>query len=701
MNKDDKSPFPDSSSRKFSRESTKNPSKPESLPESTPVEKGLDVVLQQQLNDKLKAAPVADENKSENKTEGLASDAPAQGQDLGMAAKSGDLKTPELTPATVAMPPEGQGAMKDAESPSPTSSPVSPTVPTTISESVKAVMASASTPKGSTAASEKERKLRAFRDAAAKMGEDGEASYARVAAVEPTTGGVTIPEVASVPSPDPSTIKTLEIPSSAPVSPTVPTTVSESVKAIMASASSPKESFLATPEKERMLKAMRDAAAKKIEDDKVSRAQLEQIPAAEKPADEKKSEAVATVVGSATGDVPTSTVVMTKEGDKAEVVTIQPTSSKKDEVVVPIMATTPAADPSTTKSETASPAPVATVLPTTISEETKEVPASAPPARESFVTAAEKERMLRSIRDAAAKEVEDKTAIRARLEQVAAAEKSVNGKKPETTTTAMESAATGEGFTPLIAMTKGGDKVEVVAVETTVTSQPAEVADVAVPVPAETAPSPSSPEEVPHPGTLMPPPLRPSAGSLRHKAEIRSATQTRINEAYLRQLKGEEPLPEEAEEPQQKPGTPQKPASPPRRASVRQRPSVGSSGQVPVESLGTGIYNILGDMVGGVVTLARALGGGVKQAVAPDPTSQASGTTQMADKMVRGVRGVFSGAGEIVKGGGNIVVGTIGVVTMPVVEAVGAVIHSVKSPSRPEESVKESTASSRTSQSDS
>ncbi|CAK0761278.1 hypothetical protein CCP4SC76_3480007 [Gammaproteobacteria bacterium] len=76
MSKDYKSLFPDSSSRKFS----KNHAKPEALPESTPLEKGLDGVLQKQLNDKLKAAPSAVEEVSGNSLGAIASDA----QDLEM-----------------------------------------------------------------------------------------------------------------------------------------------------------------------------------------------------------------------------------------------------------------------------------------------------------------------------------------------------------------------------------------------------------------------------------------------------------------------------------------------------------------------------------------------------------------------------------------------------------------------------------------
>ncbi|MBF0157553.1 MAG: hypothetical protein HQL57_10250, partial [Magnetococcales bacterium] len=46
------------------------------------------------------------------------------------------------------------------------------------------------------------------------------------------------------------------------------------------------------------------------------------------------------------------------------------------------------------------------------------------------------------------------------------------------------------------------------------------------------------------------------------------------------------------------------------------------------------------------------------------------------------------GVGGIVKGGGNLVVGTLGIVTMPVFGAVGAVFRAFK-PARKEETAKE------------
>jgi hypothetical protein len=88
-----------------------------------------------------------------------------------------------------------------------------------------------------------------------------------------------------------------------------------------------------------------------------------------------------------------------------------------------------------------------------------------------------------------------------------------------------------------------------------------------------------------------------------------------------------------------------------------------------VEDLGVGVFNALGDMVGGVVHLARAVGGGVKKVVDTSSVSQESGT----NRMVLGAQGMLTGVKEIVKGGGNIVIGTIGLVTVPV----AAVIKSM------------------------
>ena len=289
-----------------------------------------------------------------------------------------------------------------------------------------------------------------------------------------------------------------------------------------------------------------------------------------------------------------------------------------------------------------------------------ETAAFIPPRKESFVSAAEKERMLRSIRDSAAKELEDKQALRARLEQVAAT------RPAEVTPTAVtpaEAVPVSEVATSNV-ITTDNSKAEVVAVETTITQGESAAAPIATVVPGL--------EEVAHPGTLVPPPARPTPASLRHKTEMRSATQTRINEAYLRQLKGEQPLVEV-------PAAVQASLPPPRRPSSQQPRNADGTRTVAVESLGEGVFNALGDLVGGVVQVGRVLGRGVKQVVAVDPVSHTSGTARMADKMAKGMRGVVKGAGAIVKGSGNIVVGAVGVVTLPVVEAVGAVIHSLQS----------------------
>ncbi|CAK0756181.1 conserved hypothetical protein [Gammaproteobacteria bacterium] len=573
---------------------------------------------------------------------------------------------------------------------------------------------------------EKERKLQAFREAAAKMGEADTASpvlSAPVATPDKPADDIKSEAVVEVIPDNPVALPVLLEPVATPDKPaddikseavvevipddpmeTSASSVITSVITSMADDNLPEKSgeaevplVAATPaeepaatmtmtasetvqevqapippvdEKERMLKAMREAAAKRIEEGRVSRARLEQA-AAEKPADGVKLEVVEPVMG----NMSAPPVFTMKSDSPAEAVSVE-SAVKQEEVVSPVVTAAP------------------TML-TTTSVVVEEVRTPVPLPKETFVTAAEKERMLKSIRDVAAKEIEDKAALRARLEQFAA-EKPVDEKKEEKKMEVLATTAEPAAIesAPPAVMAMGGDKAEVVAVETTLTRPPMEMA---APVPES---APSSQEGAEHLGTLMPPPLRPAAGSLRHKSEIRSATQTRINEAYLRQLKGEEPLPEEEVPESKKPDAPQKPVSSPRRASSRPRPDAEGVRRVPVESFGTGVFNLLGDMVGGVVYLARTVGGGVKKAVAPNPASQASGTAQMADKMAKGVREVFSGAGNIVKGSGNIVIGTLGVVTMPVVEAVGAAIHSIKSPSSPEESEKETTDGSQTSRSD-
>ncbi|MBF0587880.1 MAG: hypothetical protein HQL53_02005 [Magnetococcales bacterium] len=88
---------------------------------------------------------------------------------------------------------------------------------------------------------------------------------------------------------------------------------------------------------------------------------------------------------------------------------------------------------------------------------------------------------------------------------------------------------------------------------------------------------------------------------------------------------------------------------------------------VPVEDLGAGLANTLGDMVGGVVQLAKrgatALEGFTPQALATDGVpSSAPLVTRMANRVAVGVQEIFTGVGLVIRGGSNVVVGSVGCV---------------------------------------
>ncbi|CAK0775707.1 hypothetical protein CCP3SC15_520008 [Gammaproteobacteria bacterium] len=264
-----------------------------------------------------------------------------------------------------------------------------------------------------------------------------------------------------------------------------------------------------------------------------------------------------------------------------------------------------------------------------------EKPSSLSP-RSSFVTTAEKELRLKEIREAAAQKIEKNKALHAQQPVSVAAQ--IDEEKPEEVT-----APTTVALQQIIQQVQ----------------QPIEIATTEVEAPREITLPPSLDSL----DTLVPPPPRPVGPSSQNKMEIRSAAQARINEAYLRQIKGEEPEPL-ADKPQES-----KKSSKPREDGRR---------EVPLESLGTGVFNALGDMVGGVVHLARTMSGGVKKVVATNPTSQTSATTRMA----LGAQEVVTGAKEIIKGGGNIVIGTIGMVTVPVIAAIRSIQSTGKSESK-------------------
>ena len=645
MNKDSKPTFADS--RKS--ETTTDPKKPAAVPEKTSVEQALDDILQLQLNDKQKPGSAVPEDKA----------AAAKGPNAPYNLRA----TPPARSDAVAD--DVKELMEMMGSPLP--SKVKETPPPAAKEAPPTT-------------SEKERMLKTMRDEAAKIIEDNKASRARL---EQST-------VASKPADDKKPAVAPDAPkASAPAAkdPFVAKSVDEKKPEAAAAkttlAFDPFAEFdvpAAAAKGAAPVAAAKDAApaaaAKGVAPPAVAAKDAAPVAAAKDAAPVAAAKDAAPVAAASIVKDPAPVASLMKDAPAVVTASAAPAA-----VVAPPAkeaAPAPAAVVAPPVKE-AAPAPAAVVAPAPVRDTASALAAAvasakefepAPvmaPRKESFVTAAEKERMLRSIRDTAAKEIEDKKAMRARLDQVAV------------------EAGGAEAREVVIS---GSNKAEVVAVETTITSQ-----DVASEAP------PTVLDEVAHPGTLVPPPLRPSVGSLRHKPEMRSATQTRINEAYLRQLKGEEPLPDDLPPPKQP-----LPAAP-RRASSRRPPNSDGTRVVAVESLGVGIFNALGDMVGGVVQIGRSIGSGAKKVVAVDPVTSTSGTARMADKMTRGVRGVFAGTGEIVKGSGNIVVGAIGVVTLPVVEAVGAVITSIatsgKAAAKPGKAAAESAAPSQNSSSDS
>ncbi len=117
-------------------------------------------------------------------------------------------------------------------------------------------------------------------------------------------------------------------------------------------------------------------------------------------------------------------------------------------------------------------------------------------------------------------------------------------------------------------------------------------------------------------------------------------------------------------------------------AGVAPAPSRGGD-YVPVEGLGLGIVNLLGDAVGGVIRTGRGVGalvGGRKKSSgrnaviqetmrlpaplpAPEPASAFESSALMGGRVVHGVSGILSGTGAILVGGRDIVVGAVGCVT--------------------------------------
>ncbi|MBF0127296.1 MAG: hypothetical protein HQM02_08810 [Magnetococcales bacterium] len=72
----------------------------------------------------------------------------------------------------------------------------------------------------------------------------------------------------------------------------------------------------------------------------------------------------------------------------------------------------------------------------------------------------------------------------------------------------------------------------------------------------------------------------------------------------------------------------------------------------------------------------------------PELDHPRTGTGRAAGRLAHGVRGVAGGVADVVKGGGNLVVGTVGIVIMPVVDTVGELFRAFKPSRKPPASEK-------------
>ncbi|MBF0187793.1 MAG: hypothetical protein HQL50_07695 [Magnetococcales bacterium] len=98
----------------------------------------------------------------------------------------------------------------------------------------------------------------------------------------------------------------------------------------------------------------------------------------------------------------------------------------------------------------------------------------------------------------------------------------------------------------------------------------------------------------------------------------------------------------------------------------------GSYWEVPVESVSMGMFNLLGDMVGGVVEVSerggRRIAESARSLTNRQPTDvvehevQGPLVSRMARRVTGGARGMMSGAAQVVRGGGDVVVGSLGCV---------------------------------------
>ncbi|MBF0308762.1 MAG: hypothetical protein HQL56_04450 [Magnetococcales bacterium] len=605
----------------------------------------LDAVLQQQLNDKLKAAPKGDDkspdkDKERDKDKKSESKAPeAVVESKGTA--SGNVKPDSAKTESVAA--ETPKVGKDGVEPANAAPPAG-------KEETPPPAGSGETGAGAAPAPETK--------ASAPLGGAG-----TVAAAAPeTTGSAPVAETKAA---------TTDTTAAAPVAETKAATPDTTAAAPVA------ETKAATPD---------TTAAAPVEASKTAAAPNPASPAAA-PVEAKKAEAPVTPLA----PLDIKPAVTSRAADalaekKAEMAHMADRFSDLARTPAQAAPAKEASDPGNAASATPrATAPEVTAAPVAPTHD--EAPAM--PRKDAFVAAAEKERVLKMIRDAASKKMEegfDLRAMKAGSHHTETAKVVPPVEEPRPSLFAIEEDVTTTSPLPVAETAPEASELPAATLPETTA-----VAEAAV---AESPAASTHSDEVlkVSPGGLVPPVPRVSSGPQRTKSEaIPSAAQARINEAYLRQLKGQAL----DDEPTAR-VTPEKAAPAPAVKKATRRAPASDPREVPVESLGEGIFNALGDMVGGVVNASRSLTGKVRKVVV-DPEEELaaeesgiplSGTDRAAKKMAKGVTDVAGGVGGILKGGGNIVLGTIGVVTMPVVGAVGAIFRAFK-PSGTQNNTKE------------
>ncbi|MBF0110520.1 MAG: hypothetical protein HQL76_15235 [Magnetococcales bacterium] len=301
------------------------------------------------------------------------------------------------------------------------------------------------------------------------------------------------------------------------------------------------------------------------------------------------------------------------------------------------------------------------------------------PKKDAFVAAAEKERVLKMIRDAATKKMDEGFDLRAMREKQEA-----NLEARETGSAATEASLAA----PSAAFSIEEDVTTTTPIDESPAAAPVVASDSAPVVQQDEAPAASVSEEGPKwtSGGLVPPTPRTTSTGQRGKMDpLPSAAQTRVNEAFLRQLKGQPQPVDGGSSPDATAETAQAGQSQ-KKTGTRRRSSQAGATEIPVETLGLGIYNALGDMVGGAVHTFQKVSGKKRTLVNPTPpetdglptSTPFSGTDRAAKTMAKGVTGVVGGVGGILQGGVNLVVGTVGVVTMPIAGTVGAIFRAFK-----------------------